>query len=216
MTPSRHGSASVIESVAAHVARALDARPPAGDDRDAAAPGRVIHNPISGERIVIRQSGAQTNGQLLAFDLFLPPGGHVPARHVHPVQEERFTVVAGVMRFQMRGATILAHPGETVVVPPGTPHWFGNAGPEESQARVEVRPALRMEEVFESSATMRHSGALFGARLPRLTDLARFLLDFEPEVAVPHVPALVLRAALTPIAWLARRRSPRGAPGTAR
>ena len=61
--------------------------------------GRVIDNPISGERIVIRESGVQTGGRLLSFDLFLPPGGHVPARHVHPIQEEQFTVVAGRMRF---------------------------------------------------------------------------------------------------------------------
>jgi len=53
---------------------------------------RVIDNALTGERIVIRQTAAQTGGRMLAFDLFLPPGGHVPAGHVHPVQEERFTV----------------------------------------------------------------------------------------------------------------------------
>jgi hypothetical protein len=111
------------------------------------------------------------------------------------------------MRFHMRGATILAHPGETVIVPSGTPHWFGNAGREVSQARVEVRPALRMEEVFASSATMRHVGSIFGARLPWLTDLARFLLDYQREVAVPHVPAVVIRVALSPVAWLGRHRA---------
>src|SRR5260221_13530461 len=81
------------------------------------ATGRVIDNPISGEHIVIRASGAETGGQLLAFDLFLPPGGHVPARHVHPGQEERFTMVAGLMRFRLGRRTIPAHPGETVPVP---------------------------------------------------------------------------------------------------
>ena len=163
--------------------------------------GRVIVNPISGERIVIRQSGAETNGQLLAFDLFLPPGGHVPASHTHPAQEERFTIVAGAMRFRMRGKTILARPGETVVVPRGTPHWFGAAGAAAAQAYVEVRPALRMEEVFAASAAMGRRGQMFGLRLPRLTQLARFLLDFQREVAVPNLPPLLVRALLTPLAW---------------
>src|SRR5216683_7217046 len=108
------------------------------------AGGRVIDNPISGERIVIRQSGDETDGQLLAFDLFLPPGGHVPATHAHPVQEERFTVVAGQMRFRVGRQNILASPGSTVVVKPGTAHWFGNAATTTSVARVEIRPALRM------------------------------------------------------------------------
>jgi quercetin dioxygenase-like cupin family protein len=170
---------------------------------------RTIVNPLSGERIVIRQSSAQTHGELLAFDLYLPPGGHVPAGHAHPVQEERFFVVAGVMRFRVRGATVIAQAGEVVVVPPGTAHWFGNAGPGVAQARVEVRPALRMEEVLEAGAAMQPIAAIFGVRLPRLRALARFLLDFQRELAVPHVPPVVTRVALTPLARLRRHRNPR-------
>jgi quercetin dioxygenase-like cupin family protein len=79
---------------------------------------RVIHNPISGEQIVIRTSAAETGGRLLVFDLSLPPGGHVPARHAHPIQEERFTVMQGRMRFRFAGNTILVNPGEIVVVSP--------------------------------------------------------------------------------------------------
>jgi quercetin dioxygenase-like cupin family protein len=158
------------------------------------------------ERIVIRQSAAQTDGRLLAFDLFLPPGGHVPASHVHPVQEERFTVVAGRMRFRLGRRTVVADAGDTVVVPPGTAHWFGNAGAGVSHARVEVRPALRMEEFFEMTEAMAGSGRFLGTRLPRPTDLALMLLEFQREVAVPDVPAFLVRLVLTPLAWLARRR----------
>ncbi len=179
--------------------------PPTGGPEPKLA-GRVIDNPISGERIVIRESGAQTGGQLLSFDLFLPPGGHVPARHVHPVQEERFTVVAGLMRFRLGRRTILAHPGETVLVPAGTAHWFGNPGAEVAHARVEVRPALRMEEFFEMTEALGSAGHLGGTRLPRLSDLARILLEFQREVAVPHVPRFLVRALLAPLAWLGRRR----------
>ncbi len=170
------------------------------------AEGRVIHNPISGERIVIGVSGAETGGQLLAFDLFLPPGGHVPARHAHPVQEERFTVVTGLMRFRLGRRTLLAAPGETVIVPAGTAHWFGNASPRITHARVEVRPALRMEELFEMTEAMGLAGQRRGAYLSRLTDLARIVLEFQREVAVPRVPAFLVRALLAPLARLGRRR----------
>src|SRR5437588_5906789 len=170
------------------------------------AAGRVIANPISGERIVIRESGAQTGGRLLSFALFLPPGAHVPARHVHPVQEEQFTVVAGRMRFRLGRRTILAHPGDTVLVPVGTAHWFGNAGAGVAHARVEVRPALRMEELFASAAAMGRTRLFPGARLPRLSDLALFLLEFQRELAVPDMPAFLVRALLAPLAWLGRRR----------
>jgi quercetin dioxygenase-like cupin family protein len=167
--------------------------------------GRVIENPISGERIVIRESGAQNGGQLLAFDLFLPPGGHVPAGHVHPVQQEQFTVVAGLMRFRLGRRTVLAQPGETVRVPAGTAHWFGNAGAGVAHARVEVRPALRMEELFEMTEALGRAGHFPGTRLPRPTDLARVMLEFQREVAVPNVPAFLVKALLAPLAWLGRR-----------
>jgi quercetin dioxygenase-like cupin family protein len=170
---------------------------------------RIIDNAISGERIVIRTSGDQTGGRVLSFDLFLPPGGHVPAGHVHPVQEEQFTVIAGRMRFRLGRRTIVANPGETVRIPPGTPHWFGNAGAEVALTRVEVRPALRMEEV------LRRGGRLGSvARIPRLFDLAVMLLEFQRELAVPNVPAFLVTAVLSPFAWLARRRA-RPAPWSA-
>jgi quercetin dioxygenase-like cupin family protein len=187
----------------------------AADEMDRAEEsGREIVNPVSGERIIIRQSGAQTGGQLLEFDLYLPPGGHVPARHAHPSQEERFTVVAGRMRFRLGRRAFVAQVGETVTIPVGVAHWFGAAGAEAAQARVQVRPALRMQELFEMTEALGQSsaGARRGAWLARLADLAQVVLDYQREVAVPHIPVPVVRIALAPLAWLGRRRSRRAAP----
>lgn len=170
------------------------------------ATARVIENPISGERIVIRRSGEETGGRLLSFDLFLPPGGHVPARHVHPAQEERFTVVGGRWQFRFGRTSIVASPGDEVRIPAGTAHWFGNAGTTIAHARVEVRPALRLQELFEATETMGRSGHFLGTRLPRLTDLAMVLLEYQRELAVPAVPAFVVRTVLAPFAWVGRLR----------
>jgi quercetin dioxygenase-like cupin family protein len=172
---------------------------------------RVIVNPVSGERIVIRTSGADTGGRLLVLDLYLPPGSHVPARHAHPVQAEQFTVLAGRMRFVLGRQPVLAAPGDTVLVPPGTPHWFGNAGSDTAHARVEVRPALRTEELLKASAAMAVTGSFLVTHLPRLSDLALFLHELQRELAVPHLPASVARTLIAPLAWIARRRASRGA-----
>jgi quercetin dioxygenase-like cupin family protein len=168
--------------------------------------GRVIDNPISGERIVIRTTAEESDGALLAFDLFLPPGGRVPARHVHPVQEERFTVLNGQLRFRLGRRTVLAAPGQTVLVPPRTTHWFGNEGTEPAHARVEVRPALRTAELLETTETLGRSGRTPGTGRPELLDLADLLLEFQRELAMPMVPPVLARAVLRPIAWLGRRR----------
>lgn len=180
------------------------------DARRAAIPEapepRVIVNPVSGERIVIRRTAAETGGDLLAFDLSLPAGGHVPGAHIHPAQQERFTVVSGTMRFRLGRRTLTAGPGETVTVPPGRWHWFGNAGAGTAELRVEVRPAMRMQELFERTEEMSRRGGLLGTRLPRPGAFAAFLLEFEPELAVARVPAFLLRLLLTPIARLGGRR----------
>jgi hypothetical protein len=46
--------------------------------------GQILENPVSGEKIIFRQTAAETDGELLAFELVLAPGGAVPGAHVHP------------------------------------------------------------------------------------------------------------------------------------
>jgi len=55
-------------------------------------PERVIANALTGERIVIRRGAAETDGALLEFDLYLPPGGHVPDQVGREIVEQRGTV----------------------------------------------------------------------------------------------------------------------------
>jgi quercetin dioxygenase-like cupin family protein len=179
---------------------------------DATIRDRVIENPISGERIVIRKTGAETHGELLVFELFLPPGGHVPAGHVHPAQEERFTVISGRMRFRLGGRSIVAGPGETVTVAAGRSHWFGNPGSVPSHAVVEVRPALRTEELFVATEAISRQGRFAGTRLPRPSDLALLLFEFRRELAIPNLPPALVESFLRPLAWLARRRKGRANP----
>ena len=37
--------------------------------------GQMVENPVTGERIVFRQTAADTGGELVAIDLSLPVGG---------------------------------------------------------------------------------------------------------------------------------------------
>ena len=90
--------------------------------------GQTIQNPVSGERIHFLRTSADTAGELLEFELELTPDGHVPGAHVHPEQEERFHVLEGTMKFRLGMRTIVAGPGESVVVPAGRVHKFANGG----------------------------------------------------------------------------------------
>jgi quercetin dioxygenase-like cupin family protein len=166
---------------------------------------RTVENPISGERFVFLETAADTDGDLLAFELTLQPGGRVPGGHVHPGQEERFHVQAGYMRFRKGIRTAVAGPGDTVVVPPETYHRFANAGTEPARVRVEVRPPLEMQRLYETVVALAQEGRTLRSGLPRPLDLALFMREFEDEVEAPIAPGLV-RAATAPLAWLGARR----------
>jgi quercetin dioxygenase-like cupin family protein len=167
---------------------------------------RLIVNPLSGERIVIRRSAA-TGDAVLVWELTLAPGGHVPSRHRHPNQEESFTVLDGLMRFRVGRRRISAGPGDTVWVAPGTVHHFANPGEVPTRVSVETIPALQMEALLEVAAAMAQDQHSAGRRFPRLIDLALFMRDFHREIAAPYVPAAVLTftvRALTRVACLTR------------
>jgi quercetin dioxygenase-like cupin family protein len=165
---------------------------------------RVIVNPLSGEQITISAS-ADPSGQVLEWELVLAPGGRVPSSHAHPEQEERFTVLAGQMRFRVGGRRVTAGPGDTVRVPPGTVHHFANAGPGPATVSVRTMPALNMADLLQTAATLAQDQHAAGRKLPSPLDLALFMRDFEREVRAPYLPATLVRAVTGPAAWLARR-----------
>ena len=102
----------------------------------------TLENPVTGERFTFTEP-REHRGELLAFDFALRPGGKVPIPHVHPIQTERFEVVAGRVRFRLGLRTVVAGPGDVVEAPPGVAHAFGNAGDGEARMQVEVRPRWR-------------------------------------------------------------------------
>jgi quercetin dioxygenase-like cupin family protein len=163
-------------------------------------------NPASGERITFRTTAAESDGELVAIDLELPAGGRVPGGlHIHPKQEERFEVVSGTMRFRLRRERITAGPGDVVVIPAGVAHDFANAGDEIALVRVDIRPALKMEQLFESAVTLAEQGRTMSGGIPKPLDLALFTREFENEVQAAFPPRWLQRLALAPLAALAGR-----------
>jgi Cupin domain len=58
----------------------------------------------------------------------------------------------------MRRKRVAAGSGEVVVVPPGVPHDFANVGDEPALVRVDIRPALKMEQLFETAVALAEQG----------------------------------------------------------
>src|SRR3954464_3409783 len=102
--------------------------------------GDSIVNPVTGERLVFRQTTRETGGEavggethpppkpLLHRPLPPPPRRPAPPAPAPAAQEERFQVLRGSVGFKVGRRKLVAGPGQRVTVPAGTAHKFWNAG----------------------------------------------------------------------------------------
>ncbi len=168
--------------------------------------GQIIDNPVSGEQIEFLRTAADTNGELLEIELTLAADGRVPGAHVHPEQEERFEVLEGTMKFRLGLRTIVAEAGDTVTVPAGRVHKFTNVGDAPARARVQITPALDMEDLLTTTAELAREDKVLPSGMPKPLHLALFVKRFRREVRAPFPPAPIVHALMAPLAALARRR----------
>lgn len=169
-----------------------------------------MSNAITGERFVWRATRASTGGEHCEFDLHLAPHAAVAAPHAHPRQTETFTVLSGSVTFRRgrgRRELVTAGPGESVHIPVGVPHSWGNADPGGSVVRVRLAPALRTEEYFATFCAVATSGRasrMGFARNP--LQLAVIMTDHLDEFAAPNpVAQAILVPSLRALAVLGRR-----------
>jgi mannose-6-phosphate isomerase-like protein (cupin superfamily) len=123
----------------------------------------VISNPVTKETVRFVYDSVDR----LEMEHTFGPGGFVPVEHVHPHQEERFDVLEGHPHFLVKGAQVVGSPGTSVVVPPRTPHFFENPGPEQTRVRITFTPALRTREMFEVIDALANSGKMSKRGIPR-------------------------------------------------
>ena len=159
--------------------------------------GDVIENRVTGEQLRFLATSRDTDGEAVVVECTVEPGGFVAAAHVHPYQEERFEVVSGTVGFELGRETIIAGPGETLVVPAGTRHKFWNQGLYEQAVFVcEVRPALQFESLIETMFALAAEGKTNAKGLPNPFRLAVVAAAHFDTVRLPFPPAIVQRAAL--------------------
>jgi quercetin dioxygenase-like cupin family protein len=167
-------------------------------------PGERLENPVTGEVLILRKTAAETGGELVRVETLVEPDGFVAAAHVHPAQTERFNILEGTLDFRVGGETVRAREGDEIVVPPGTPHQFWNAGTEEARFLCEIRPALEFESLIETMFTLAAEGKTGKRGLPGPLQLAVIARAHFDTVRLPSPPVPLQRAALAVGAPLGR------------
>jgi quercetin dioxygenase-like cupin family protein len=166
-----------------------------------------VADPRLGQRVVFRR----TDGDVLELDLFVSRGAFV-REHIHPSQEETLTGVAGTFVQVVDGEARTIGPGDSVVIPPRTPHNF-DAAPEDAHLLVTVRPALELDRFFRAYLGLSRDGLLTiperGMPKPFLL-FAALLYRYRREMAMPRIPLWLQRPSLGALALLGRVLGRRG------
>ncbi len=167
----------------------------------------VYRNPPCRQKIVVRAPAAETKGQSSVLDLYVEPGGFAADYHVHPVSEERFTLVRGRLRVHIDGRDeTLTEPGQHVAVPPATMHRFFSASDhEETFAVVEFRNrADRFENLLLCQLFgLAEDGKVDERGVPSLLQRSVTMLEFS-DVLRFRRPWLLQRTVYTALAPVAR------------
>ncbi|HUC37950.1 MAG TPA: cupin domain-containing protein [Acidimicrobiales bacterium] len=161
---------------------------------------RPFFNAATGEWIEYTAVAEDTDGELVRFNWRSVPGGLI-TEHVHPHQEERFTIVAGEAHFTLNGEERVAGVGETIFVPAGARHSEGNVGSAEIAGVVELRPALRTKEFHEAVAGLVADGKTTPRGAPKNPlQLGATFWHFRRESRVTSPPIWVQNFML-PMLW---------------
>jgi len=163
----------------------------------------LIH-PVTSERIVFRRRARDTGGELMEMNLYLGAAGFIAAPHVHPHQEERFHISGAPAMFRVGKEERLYQPGETVVVPPGTPHLWWNPGDQVVDALIQFRPALDTETFFENFFGLARDGKVGRNGLPSALQMMVFARDYHREMQLPGSRQRVLYPLAVMLAPVAR------------
>ncbi len=168
---------------------------------DSATPRfREFSNPATGESITFTEA----NPEIVRFNWRSHPGGSI-TEHIHPHQEERFTIIAGEAHLTVNGDARVVGPGETIVVPVGVRHSESNPGSVAIDAVVELRPALRSKQMHEAFGGLAAEGKTTPRGAPKNPlQLGATVWHFRRENRVTSPPTWLQNLILPPLAALAK------------
>ncbi len=174
-----------------------------------AKPGEVLDVPELGLKFEFLRTAAETGGELSEFEVVGVPRGFLRTTHVHPLHTERHEVIEGVLKVGMHGTEHVLHPGDSIEVPPGTPHTQLPGDDKPGRVRITVTPPGQVEAFAERLAEMSRAGQLTRWGFPKPLAGAAFFRDFA-EVGHAAKPSLAVQkriagAVLAPAEWLRSR-----------
>jgi quercetin dioxygenase-like cupin family protein/uncharacterized protein YndB with AHSA1/START domain len=144
-----------------------------------------------GIRVKVLRSPAEPRGELFEVEVQGRPRGFLAQRHIHPTQTERLEMVSGSIKVGMNGREHLLNEGDSIEIPPGTPHTQVPVGDGPGAVRIQVRPAGRTQQFLEELATLSRERKITRFGFPRPVAAATLILEYADtgHAAMPPLGA---------------------------
>ena len=159
--------------------------------------GDVLQNPVTGETVHLVRSAADT-GRRVRRHRGARRAGRLRRGYARAPVPDRgaSSILEGEVGFKAGGKTIVAGPGETFVVEPGTAHRFWNNGDVPARFRCEVRPALQFEQLLATMYALAADGKTNRNGMPSPLRLAVIAKHHFDDVRLPFPPVWTQRVGL--------------------
>ena len=163
---------------------------------------------VDGSEFRITKAAADTNGEYLEMEWWLPPSTETPPKHIHPNQREDYEVLDGAFEVFVRDGRRTVAAGESASAPVGEVHTF-RVGDRAVRVRNVHAPALDFEDYFAAESALMEAGRIRSSSSPRAVLHYAVLLDQYRECMVMASPLLRgLVTALAPLGTAPRFRAP--------
>ena len=168
--------------------------------------GDVLEMEPLGVRMKVLRAPEETGGELFEMEVSGRPRGFLDQRHIHPGQLERIEVVSGSMKVAMNGREHVLTEGQSIEIPPGTPHTQVPIGAGDGCIRISVRPADQSAAFLERLAELCRDGQIMRSGFPRPVAGAELVLGFAaaghaamPSLRVQRAIARAVQAIARPM-----------------
>lgn len=166
--------------------------------------GVTFTNPASGEVIEVLEVGRDEGGEVLRGRLTVEPHGSGPPRHVHPIIEEEFHGEEGELTVWLDGETRVLTGGDSVRIPPETPHGFENRTDTPVVFQGVSRPGLRLIHVLATLFGLAREGEVDEDGMPNFLQAMVLVRDTHDVLYLASPPYPVQRALWTVFAPVGR------------
>lgn len=99
-------------------------------------------------RAIVVKSAVNRATDTVVMIAEIGPNESGPPMHLHPAQHETYEVLEGEAEFRLGTKKLIVKQGETIEIPPNTPHTFRNATNQWLKMQDTHTPALTFEEMM--------------------------------------------------------------------